>query len=81
MPPQITNLYARYYIDWLIALLTCVIFCNIVLTPPLFFAGMCLYIGELVDDLRATLTELVDVPDISTQRIIDEISFHIDLSE
>lgn len=51
----------------------------IVLTSALFFIGMCLYIGEMVDDLRATLLKLADARTVSTKRIVDEITFHNDL--
>lgn len=81
IPSQITNNYARFYAMWLIQLLTCVMLGIILMTPALFFIGMCLYIGEMVADLRATLVELDAASNVPPEKIIDEILFHNDLLE
>lgn len=66
---------------WLVQFLTCVMLGIILMTPALFFIGMCLYIDEMVADLRATLIELDAFSNVPTEKIIDEILFHNDLLE
>lgn len=79
IPSLVTNIFARYYIDWAMQVMTGAACGIVLLTPALFFIGMCLYIGKMVDDLRETLAEMDGSPKISTKQITDPILFHSDL--
>lgn len=74
------NVFTRYYIDWLNQCLACIDFYIMYSTIALFLIGMCLYIMQMVDDLRLTLNELSD--DVGAIRgIMTEIRFHREILE
>lgn len=55
--PSGTNVVLWYYIDWIDQLFCCATYYTMILTVVLFFVGMCVYIGGMVDDLKMTLSE------------------------
>lgn len=50
-------------------------------TNALFFIGICIYIGGMVEDLKLTLAELEGDSDTITNRLFDEIAFQNDIFE
>lgn len=54
-----------------------------VTTSPVFYVGMCLYISEMVNDLRRTINALDGTMDSSTimRHLFQEIHFHNELLE
>lgn len=80
-----TNVFVRYYLDWLnqITALISHYIIIMVITLPVFYVGMCLYIAEMVNDLQRTVSMLDGATDTGTiaAGIIHEIRFHNELLE
>lgn len=74
--PKDMNVFIRYYIDWIIQCTTCTEFYTMYCTSILFLVGMCLYITEMVNDLKTTLNDLNGDARTITKGIIGEIKFH-----
>lgn len=75
------DVFSRYYIDWINQFLACAAYYVLLSAVVLFFAGMCIYIIAMVDDLRDTMNDLdVDANTIG-RKIIIEIKFHNEILE
>lgn len=81
--PSDTNVFVRYYLDWLNQLTALISHYIMVTTSPVFYVGMCLYVAEMVNDLQRTLSNFDDETDsrVITAGIIHEIRFHNELLE
>lgn len=78
-----TNVFVRYYLDWLNQLTALISHYIMVTTLPVFYVGMCLYIAEMVNDLQRTVSTLDGATGSGTiaAAIIHEIRFHNELLE
>lgn len=54
-------------------------FCPVMLTAASFLIGMCLYIGEMVNDMNFTQIEIDREQKMATKRLIREILFYNDV--
>ena len=79
--PSGTNVFLWYYLDWMVDLLACIFYYVMMCTVALFFIGMCIYIGGMVEDLKLTLAELKEDSTTTTNRLSTEIAFHNQLLE
>lgn len=79
--PGETNIIVRYYIDWFDQLLSCISYYTMMCTIALFFMGMCIYIGGMVENIKQTLAEIEEDSDSMAQRLSTEIAFHNQLLE
>lgn len=74
--PDETNVHLWYYLDWIVQLCCCLSYYMMLCTIVLFFIGVSIYIGGMVDDLKMTITEFEDYTDTITNQLRIEITFH-----
>lgn len=75
--PSGTNVFVQYYADWVDQLLCCGALFTMLATTFMLLIGLCLYIDEMLDDLRETFADLSN--DIEPKRLADQFSFHNDM--
>lgn len=81
--PSETDVFVRYYLDWLNQITALISHYIMVTTSPVFYVGACLYIGAMVDDLHRTMRMINGAADTGTitAGIVHEIRFHTELLE
>lgn len=80
------NIYVVFFVDWLIQAVGTAVYMLSILSSPMYYLGMCLYIHTMVDDLKTNLIGLEKrlqnqwTNDIATRQIplvlAGEIGFH-----
>lgn len=79
LPAQV-NIFIRFYVNWAYHIATCSMYFIILFTPALFFIGMCVYIAEMVNNFRTSVTELNAAATKLTKQLFEEqILFHREL--